>query len=200
MTLYLSSSVNNVGHKILEDIGNVKRKKLAFITTASEIEEDKGYVASDRESFEGSGVEIFDYTITGKNLAQIDNDLKDMDIIHMEGGDTYYLLEKSRESGFDKWIYEAVRNGKIYTGSSAGSVIASKDISPIYKKDLEGDQGFGLTDILVLPHWGSKSFREKYFSERIEKMYEIDSKIILLNDFQFVKVDDDSFRIFDVRE
>ena len=51
-----------------------------------------------------AGFDLFDYTITNKNFNDFEQDLKDIDIIHLNGGNAFYLLLQSKKSGFDKWI------------------------------------------------------------------------------------------------
>ena len=111
---------------------------------------------------------------------------------------------QARKSGFDKWIRESVENGKIYTGSSAGSIIASPDIKVIknldksYWKELKTFEGFGLVDFIIFPHWGNKYFKSSYLNHRLKTAYKPENKIILLNDRQYVKVENDMYQIAEV--
>ena len=61
-------------------------------------------------------------------------------------------------------------------------------------------RGLGLVDFLILPHWGNDRVREKYFGFRLKHAYQPENKLILLNDFQYVKVEGNMYRIVDVRE
>lgn len=181
--------------------------KLVFITTAAEAEQgDMTWVDNDRNGLKEAGFDMFDYTITGKNYSQIKKDLKDVDVVHVNGGNTFYLLLQARKSGFDQWIVETVDQGKIYIGSSAGSIIASPDIgitakleTEIYEKQLGDFKGFGLTDILILPHWGSDVFRDLYLNQRLDLAYKPENKIVLLNDYQYLKITEDNMKFVDVR-
>lgn len=205
--LFLASSIDRTAKDIAKKIGNPQDLKLAFITTASEVEEgDMEWLENDRQGLIDAGFDLFDYTITGKEYEDIERDLKEIDVIHIEGGNTFYLLLQSRKSGFDKWIKKAVANNKIYTGSSAGTVIASPDIeitktleSKTYAEKLKSFEGFNLVDFIALPHWGSDIFRGLYLNTRLEIAYESDNKIILLNDFQYVHVEGEMYKIVGVK-
>lgn len=204
--LFLASSIDRTAKDIAVKIDSAKDKKLAFITTASEVEEgDLEWLENDRQGLVAAGFQVFDYTITDKTYEKISQDLKDADVIHIEGGNTFYLLLQSRKSGFDRWIKQAIKKGRIYTGSSAGSIIASPNIeitknleSKLYEQELEDFKGYNLVDFITLPHWGSDDFRELYLNTRLELAYKPENKIILLNDWQYVEVRDEVYRIVEV--
>lgn len=207
--LFLASSIDITAKSIAKDISKDPGSlKLAFISTASEgSREDKNWLDSDKKGLEKAGFHLFEYTITGKNYDEIDKDLKDADIVHVNGGNTFYLLLQAKKSRFDKWIRKAVREGKLYTGSSAGSIAASPNIevarkldTKIYEDELEDFKGFNLVDFIILPHWGNKSFRNLYLNHRFDFAYKPENKIILLNDWQYVKVEDKKLEIIDIRE
>lgn len=207
--LYLASSIDVTAADIAKDIGNDPKKlRMAFISTAAEPEKgNKDWLNDDRNGLVKAGFDLFDYTITNKTLKDIENDLKGVNIIHVNGGNTFYLLLQARKSGFDKWIKKSVENGKIYTGSSAGSIIAAPNIEPlriletkIYEKKLKTYNSFGLVDFIIFPHWGSKDFKNSYLNHRVDFAYKPENKIILLNDWQYVKVENDMYKIVEIEK
>ena len=50
------------------------------------------------------------------------------DIIFVEGGNTFYLLKAMRACNFEKIIRKLLKEGKVYIGASAGSIVAGKTI------------------------------------------------------------------------
>ncbi len=60
------------------------------------------------------------------------------DVIYVTGGDTNHLLQRIKETGFDKIIKKMVYANKVYVGASAGSLIASPNIGKPYDKDKAG--------------------------------------------------------------
>jgi len=206
--LFLASSINQTAKDIAKQIGkDPKSLKTAFITTAAEPEgpNDTEWLKNDRKGLVDTGFDLFDYTITNKTSKQIKEDLEDCKVIHVNGGNTFYLLLQARKSGFDKFIRKFVEGGGIYIGSSAGSIIASPNIhiarnieTKIYEKELKTFEGFNLVDFITLPHWASEFFKDLYLNHRINISYVTGNKIVLLTDTQYVFVENDMYKIIDV--
>jgi dipeptidase E len=208
--IFLASSIAQTGPqigRILNSDG--KNLSLVFITTGSETDAGpKEWLENDRDGLVRGGFEITAYTITDKNLSEIQNDLSRFDVVHVNGGNSFYLLLQAVKSGFDQWILDAVDKGKIYIGSSAGAIVASTDITAtgmleteVFEKEL-GDfekKGLGLVDVLPFPHWGSESFRDFYLSENLDRAYQPQNKIVLLNDYQYLRTSGTGFEFIDVR-
>lgn len=207
--MYLTSSVNTVAKSLAKEINPAKYPKLIFINTASEPEEgDKSWLEKDRQTLVDGGFEVTDYTITDKTSEQIKEAVSPMDIIFVSGGNTFYLLEKAQQSNFIPLLRDFVINqGKIYIGSSAGSIFAGPDVNPVRDLDniskapnLKYFEGARLVDFVVLPHWGSKKFKERYLGERIENNYNTKNRLILLTDNQYVKIEGDVCKIVDITD
>jgi dipeptidase E len=204
--LFLTSSVNYVAHDIAKKLDLSQKNKLVFITTPVEPDTgDTSWMNDDRQSLVEAGFYVTDYSITNKAADQLKQDLKDFDYIYMSGGNTLYLLRQSQKSGFIPLIKELVNNqGKIYIGTSAGSIIAGKKC-PDYLLDqnevaeMENVDGYGFVNFTIMPHWGSEHFREKYLGGRLEAANKFPQvPFILLTDNQYVHVKGDSYQIFDV--
>ena len=207
MKLFLTSSVHAVAHDIAKKENLSENNKLVFITTPAEPKEkgdDMEWLRNDRQALVNAGFEVQDYTITGKIKNQIENDLKNFDYIYMSGGDTSYLLEQSQKSGFIELIKDLIENkGKIYIGTSAGSIITGQKLPDFYMEDgyeLENRNCYGFVNFTILPHWGSEHFKEKYLGERLEITYnDTQVPLILLTDNQYIIVQDNQMQIIDVR-
>lgn len=203
--LFLTSSVGFVAHDIAKRI-NTKGIKLAFILTATEVEEgDLEWLRRDRQSLIDAGFELTDYTFTGKTKEEVEDFLKDFDVIYVSGGNTFWLLGKIQESDSAKVIIDFVESGKIYIGTSAGSIIAGPDIYPTRNlvkfenaPKLEDYSGLGLVDFMIYPHWGAKDFETKQAGERMKNSWSEKYPIILLPDNSYMEVKEESYRIIKV--
>ncbi len=203
--LYLASAGYNVIESIAADIGK-KNLKLIFITTAAETYEGPTtWVDKDRNALIEAGFEVTDYTFTGRSKRDIEKDFLIFDVIFVCGGNSFYLLQQVQQSDCADVIRKYVESGKIYIGSSAGSILAAPDIYPTYYLDkaaeapkLNGYIGLNLVDVVIFPHWGSEKFKERYLNQRIEHAYKPGYKIILLTDTQYLKVESDRYQIIDV--
>ncbi|KKR29636.1 hypothetical protein A2715_06125 [Candidatus Woesebacteria bacterium RIFCSPHIGHO2_01_FULL_39_32] len=204
--LFLTSSVHAVAYDIAKRVDFSKGNKLVFIDTPAEVEEgDKTWLKNDRKALVEAGFDVSDYTITGKTKKQLEKYLEDFEYIYLSGGNTFYLLQQSQKTGFVEVIKNLiVKKGKIYIGTSAGSIIAGAKC-PDYlleKKDtlaLENRSGYGFVNFTVVPHWGSKDFRDKYLNKRLKIAYKTDQvPLLLLTDNQYVHVKDNWVEIVDV--
>ncbi len=201
--IFLSSEIDLVAKSIAGHIPNHDKLKTVFVSTASETKgkfEELEWLQRNRQGLVDAGFNLTDYTITGKSADQIEEDLADFDIIHVNGGDANHLLKMAKASGFDKWIKKAIDSGKIYIGSSAGSICSCSDVAGYYKDGIDGKAGFGLVDVHILPHWGREDRREKYFGTRLEVIFAEKHKAILLRDTQYLKFEGDNFKIIDVAD
>ena len=127
--------------------------------------------------------------------------LQKVDIIYVAGGNTFYLLEKVRESGFDQVLPILLDRGIIYAGESAGAVLACPTIEPIKFMDepskapnLKSFEGLGLVDFVVLPHYGAE-FSEAVFEQLKAEYGNKGFKLIPLTNDQSIIVENDSYII-----
>ncbi len=210
--LFLTSSIGEfgVGESIRQRLGNKKKLKTAFIFTPVETEAEKSnleWLTADRDALNKNGFITFDYSVTGKNILQINKDLADIDVLYISGGNEFYFREKCTESNFDEFVHNFVDSGGIYIGTSCGSIIAGSDISPTLKlNELEAlskpvdTHGFGLVEFTVLPHWGSVEFQQRYLSDdTFSLLYKPTNQLIALNNNEYIEVIDDKFQVVHVR-
>lgn len=206
--LFLTSSVSLVARDLVKKLDLSSRNSLVFITTASEPKEEQGdlqWQDDDRQSLIDAGFVVTDYTITGKTKETLIKDLEPFDYIYLSGGDTFYLLDQSQKTGFIDVIRDLINNkGKTYIGTSAGSIItgfACPDylLSNSVMKDIANKFGYGFVPFVILPHWGSEDFREKYLGTRLALAYtENQYPLITLTDSQYIHIQDGQMTFVDV--
>ena len=124
---------------------------------------------------------ILDLGILKENITEhkIGNEINinEFDVMYMMGGNTFYLLNIIRKTGFDKNIKEFINSGKIYIGSSAGSEILGNSIDVAIGYDdnnvnMTDFTGLKIVDGLIIPHCNRKEdFINKLKNETNEKLY-----------------------------
>lgn len=168
--------------------------KLAFITTASKVEENRDFVERDRKNLTDIGFQIEEVDIEGKNQNQLTELLGQKDIIFVEGGNTFYLLKRVKESGFDFVIKKLIAQGKIYVGVSAGTYIACPTVEMATWTERGARDGFGVVDFSALnlvPFLISVHFnREKYRTGLEEKIANTSYPVKIISDDQALLVQD----------
>lgn len=91
---------------------------IAFIPTASR--DAQGYIDKFHQAFHAHHTIHFDTaTLASLHVAEV---VEAVDILYVGGGDTKYLLDTWRATGFDQVIIEAYQQGVILAGISAGAM------------------------------------------------------------------------------
>ncbi|MCL4354375.1 peptidase E, partial [Patescibacteria group bacterium] len=162
--------------------------KVCFIPTAADPYEDKSFIQADKDLAEEIGLQIGELDLKNENKESLLFKLSHYDVIYVCGGNTFYLLDWVRKSSFDKVIEELLDKGKVYVGSSAGSLIAGPSIEISGWKNLDKNiinlkdlTGLNLVPFGVFPHYEDK------FKPLLEKeTKEINYPVYVLSDKQAV--------------
>lgn len=215
--LYLASSFRGAGvaQLIMDDIENLLGKKateirLAYITTAGNLHpsDKQEWIDEGRKILQERGWQVFDYDIAGKTESEVATELTNRDAIFVQGGNNFYLLEQMHNCNFDKIVKNILAKGVPYIGESAGAIVCSNNIrnqqymsgDSIRAKEMTDFCGLGLVDFLIKPHWNREGIKREKFSrflqENSEEFYSISQPIICLNDNQLIRVEGDSFQIW----
>lgn len=171
-------------------------KKVAFIPTASNVEKVTFYVAADKKALQKLGLTVNEIDIAKATQAEIKNTLNECDYIFVGGGNTFYLLQELKRTGCDRLIKKHIASGKLYIGSSAGSIILAPDIAYIASMDdpklapnLSSHISLHAVDFFVLPH--RTNFPFKSAAQKIENTYKDKLKLIPISNNQVVVVTGD---------
>lgn len=174
---------------------------MVFIPTAGNPDKDVWWIDKDRDILTQMGFQYNELDIASKTQQELAEHLKDVDVVYVAGGYTYYLLEQMRITGFDSVLTDFIDRGGMYIGASAGALIAGPDIEPCARLDdpeygpsLTSTKGLGLVDIVPMPHY-DMSERNSVIDEIIEQYngeYTVipitDDEAIVSNGFKWSKV------------
>ncbi len=195
--IYLTSQFVSVASKIKKDI-NLQKPKTVFIYTAAEEEYLKeDWFLNNKKVLLENDFDIVEYSITNKTYKEIKDFINPFDVIFVCGGNTFYLLEKTIESGFDK-VLDEVLDEKIYIGHSAGSVLLGNSValkSNPPKTNLKNFDRLKQVNFTIVPHWGRESAREAKMA-LFEKMYDLGDNVLLLKDTSYIFTDGLNYTIY----
>lgn len=174
----VSNELKDKFYNILDK--NIEDLNLLYITTAvdGELDDDKSWVDDEYQT-------ILDLGIKKENITEYkldyELDFNDYDAIYMMGGNTFYLLDIIRKTNVSQKIKEAINNGIIYIGSSAGSEILGNSIEVALPYDdnlvnMTDFTGLKIIDSIIIPH----ANRKEKFIEECKQKYSV--QLILLYD------------------
>ncbi len=168
--------------------------KIGYVTTAS-----KGarttFNQELKKKIRDSGYPFEEIDIENKNREQLRDFFKDKNIIHVEGGNTFYLLRAIRETGFGEVLKELLNEGKVYIGTSAGAYIMCPSIEVSNWSDDTIDR-FGVTDFTALnyiPFVLKVHYKDEAEVLVKEKIKTLKYPLRILRDGQAIVVEDNSY-------
>ena len=161
MMIFLLTSAGFINKEISDIfLGLIKKPigeiSVLFIPTASRAKEELAYVNASRQELLDLGVDH----LTTLNLDHklTEEEVLSTDVIYVCGGNTFYLLQKFRESGFDQLLKQF---DGLYIGVSAGSIVVGPNVevaAPWDENDvkLTDTTGLRLVNFAVVPHYQRK--------------------------------------------
>jgi len=170
MKLFLTSAgiVPEVTKDFIELLNkDPKSARLVFVPNAADHEPDKLYVEEDKKRLASLGFDFKTVDLKNENQISLDEKFNNADIVFVEGGNTFYLLDLVKKSGFDKSVKKFLERGGVYVGVSAGSIIAGPNIEPAGWKyadknivGLNDLAAMGLVSFAIAPHIDNSNIEE----------------------------------------
>ena len=166
--------------------------RIGYIPTASKGSSSMELADKRRKQLSEAGYIYEEFDIEGKSREEILNFFADKNVIHMEGGNTFYLLKAIRESGFAEALKILLEKGLAYMGSSAGAYVMCPDIE-VSSWRLPVDRRFGLTDLTGLnyvPYDLKAHYTNDMQSTIVENMKNLKHPLRVLTDEQGIYFQD----------
>lgn len=171
--------------------------RIAFIPTAAIVEPgNKDWYLQQIDNLREYGFLWIDFVdVSAKEFNWLAR-MAGIDCIFVSGGNTFYLLDQFRKSGFGDWLIKQ-NDSLVYVGVSAGSIIATPKINiasiepadPNYP-NIEDLTGLGLVNFEIEPHCD-----ERRFDVVAEYSKNSNSKVYALDDDSAVAVNDGMYKI-----
>ena len=196
MKLILASDLSfllKYGYKLT---GILKDKmKIGYITTASKVAREKTFFEDVKNKIIENGYSIYEFDIEGKSKKEIKSFFQDKNIIHLEGGNTFYLLKIIRETGFADILSELLKEGKVYIGTSAGAYVMCPTIE-VANWNSDGKDRFNVNDFTAL-NYVPFVLKVHYTDEKKQTMknnlINLKYPLHILKDGQGILVEDDQY-------
>lgn len=203
ITLFLTSSGMDVSNKLIPMLPfKPKGKTIHYITTASV---HNGVVPEWTENEikaleeEGFNVQRVDLSILKQE--ELELAFEGCDLFWVGGGNTLYLLQEVRKSGFDNFVTQKIAAGVPYVGVSAGSIILGPDLEfELYASktpELDSYEGLNLFPFAPYVHFDAEWTRDLY-KDILKFSLENDKAFITLRDNQFIYVTGEKWQVIDV--
>jgi len=172
--------------------------KIGYVTTASKGSRDTTFLEKVKNIMRENNISFEEIDIEGKSKDEMLNFFEGKNIIHVEGGNTFYLLKAIRESGFAEVLKKLLSDGKIYIGTSAGAYIMCPSIE-VANWNETGRDRFGITDFSALnyaPFVLKVHYKDEAENLVKEKMKTLKYPLRILRDGQGILVEDDKYTFF----
>jgi dipeptidase E len=191
--LYLASKASNVFQDILKRLNKKAIKcKVLFISTASNVCEDKEFINKDFQVLKNAGFKVINLDIAKEKKSEITRLFNNSDIVFFAGGNTFYLMQEIRKKRILGFIRNKIKQDLSYIGSSAGAAIVCptiayvKDIDDLKKApNLTSFNGLNSIRALIVPHKNDLYIKSKINS--IKKKFPR-YEIICLEDDEYVEI------------
>ncbi len=170
MKLFLSSVRLPNKNERAELFGDKKHVSVLIIPNAWDTypeDRQKAELASTLAEFQKRGYHTSVLDLVTSSDKQRREALGANNILWIMGGNSFYLNYLIRKTGFDALLKDALNDGLIYGGASAGAVVACPTLHGAQNADDPNDapqilwDGLALVEFGVVPHWGMKKYAGK---------------------------------------
>jgi dipeptidase E len=166
--------------------------RIGYVTTAAKGVRTKEFFENEERQIVDAGYDFEKFDIEGKSAEEMRAFFADKNVIHIEGGNVFYLLKAIRETSFAAVLDELLREGKVYIGTSAGAYIMCPSIE-VADWDETGRGRFDVTDFTALgyvPYILKVHYKDESEESVREKMKSVHFPLRFLRDGQGILIND----------
>ena len=181
------------------DIGDYISGRVLYIDDAASEMRQAPFAQAELKAIGETAETLVPLTLSQSNSSDLQNEIASANCIYVASGEVFRLLNALRSTGADRLLTDAVNQGKLYAGSSAGAIIAGPSIEPASIMDdpktapqLTDYTGLNLTPHVIVPH--AQGTTGPYSIEVISKTVETYGRewnLLLLRDGQALFIDDE---------
>lgn len=199
--IFLTSSANDVLEEIIPLLPfQAENKTACYIATAA--------MGADWAKHAINPVKEAGFNVRLTDLAKLSKDTVEAafnacDIIFVGGGNTMYLLQEVKRTGFDELVKKKIAQGIPYVGTSAGSIIMAPNIESVkFANDLaaapllKSFDGLNMFPYVTFVHISDPKYKAVY-QEILNFSLVNDVAFLTLTDKQFIAIEGDSWRMIE---
>lgn len=175
------------------------QRKIGYIMTASKGDRNKAFFENvnklTKEDAKENGYVFEEIDIEERTQDEIKLFFKDKNIVYMEGGNSFYLLNAIRKTGFAEILKELLEAGKTYMGPSSAAYIMCPTIE-VADWDETGKSRFEVTDFTALnyvPFLIKAHYKDEKEKIVRQKMKTLQYPLRILRDGQGILVEDGKY-------
>ena len=181
------------------NIGDYVSGRVLYIDDAASEMRQAPFAQAELKAIGEAAETLVPLTLSQSNSSDLQNEIASANCIYVASGEVFRLLNALRSTGADRLLTDAVNQGKLYAGSSAGAIIAGPSIEPASIMDdpktapqLTDYTGLNLTPHVIVPH--AQGTTGPYSIEVISKTVETYGRewnLLLLRDGQALFMEDE---------
>lgn len=141
--------------------------KIGFVSTASN--DAAGYIEKFYTAFQAEAATHFPIAALSKDSIQ--QEINALDIIYVGGGNTKFMLDIWRQTGFDQVLKNAYEHGIIVAGISAGAMCWFEKYLVEDNGQFHLFDGLGLLKGVLCPHYNDETYAIQF--EQLGKKYKL---------------------------
>jgi len=177
-----------------------KDLKIAYVDTATKKVPDDSYSKKRIARMDELGWNFKVIDIEGFKHYELYSEFEGIDLIYVEGGNTFHLLDQIRKTKFGVLVRTLTRRGVIYAGSSAGAYVACPSIEMSTWADTQNFDRCGITDFraMCLVPFLIKAHITPEIEKKIQKYIKVSKfDVQILTDEQAILVSDGKVYLID---
>lgn len=124
---------------------------LLYIFTATKVARDRRYLVAAEETLVALDYRLHRFDFEEETQDSIIAAIQNVDVVYLEGGNTFYLLKAIRESGCMEALQHFVAQGKLLVGVSAGAYVCCPTIEvATWRRPGDEKPDYNVTDFTAM--------------------------------------------------
>jgi len=170
----------------------VREFRIGYVITAAKVSTNIVFLETHRRAMTEGGYAYEEFDIEGKSEEEMLRFFEDKNVVHLEGGNSFFLMRIIRESGFEKVLRILLERGLVFIGTSAGAYVMCPDLL-VSTWGRHTNKRFGLEGIEALnyvPFCLKVHYTDRMAEELKERVKSLPCPLRILRDGQGIYVHD----------